>query len=365
MDFLRNDLQHLENYKVMDEAVHNLGDNENRLIDWSFLLDKLASKLQITDLTYYGDNRYQELLESYASYIGYPSNYLVQGVGSDQLLHMVLTTFLQTGDQLLTLDPDFFMYQVYSQLQEIKVFGVPLDEKENGLLSFPLERLLAKAEETNSKMILFSNPNNPSSVAYPRLVIESLLQSYQGIVVVDEAYIDFAEVESVIELVEHYPNLIVLRTLSKAFGLAGLRLGFAICQPHLAQAIDKVLPPYSMPNIVARIGSLALENHSKVTSSVAAIKAIRQDFSAFLTSLPEMRVLPSQTNFLTFTSPYAEEIFRQASEKGYRFKYYQTGFLKNYIRLSIGWAEEMEGLKEIIREIVEKKTGWDYISSTS
>ena len=133
---------------------------------------------------------------------------------------------------------------------------------------------------------MLSNPNNPASIAYEASELEKIVAGFDGIVVVDEAYIEFADVDSLVDKINRYENLIVLRTLSKAFGLAGLRLGFAICCQRLAYELDKVLAPYSMPNITAKIGVQALKYGEKVNSSVLAIKEIRQDFLDFLREQP-------------------------------------------------------------------------------
>lgn len=349
----RDDLSELETYKINKKAKYNLGDNENRLIDWSDSLEELTRSVTVEDLMYYGDNKYTELLEAMAVYLEVSSNQIVQGVGSDEMIQTIVSTFLSAGDVLLTVAPDFFMYRVFSQIHGVQVAQFPLEWKE-GVPSLSVERLLAHAEEVGAKALILSNPNNPSSVAFPASQLEEIVRRFDGLVVLDEAYIEFSNQPSFVKKVQDYEHLIVLRTLSKAFGLAGLRAGFAVCCERLAVELDKVLAPYSMPNPVARIATEALKQTGKVHQSIENIVELRQDFIAFLQDQDSVTVLPSQANFVSFTAPYAEQLYDVALDQGFNFKYYADGAMKNYIRMGIGRAEEMEKMKTIIKELVSK-----------
>ena len=306
----------------------------------------------MSDLLYYGDNKYSDIIEAYANYIGVEPNQLVQGVGSDQMIHTIVSTFLQAEDVMLTVEPDFFMYSVFSQVHGAKIVSYSL-EWIDGQPSLSAENLLGFAREKNAKLIMLSNPNNPASIAYEASELEKIVAGFDGIVVVDEAYIEFADVDSLVDKINRYENLIVLRTLSKAFGLAGLRLGFAICCQRLAYELDKVLAPYSMPNITAKIGVQALKYGEKVNSSVLAIKEIRQDFLDFLREQPQMTVLPSQANFVAFSAPYTRDIYDAGLAQDFNFKYYTDGPMKGFIRMGIGRADEMNLMKRIIVSITQ------------
>lgn len=347
----RNDLSGLETYKIDNKGKYNLGDNENRLIDWSDCLGELTRSITVEDLMYYGDNKYAELLESMATYLDLPSNQVVQGVGSDQMIQTIVSTFLSAGDVLLTVAPDFFMYQVFSQIHGVQVAQYSLEWKE-GAPSLSVEGVLTYAEEVDAKALILSNPNNPTSVAFPSSQLEEIVRRFDGLVVIDEAYIEFSNQPSFVKKVQEYEHLIVLRTLSKAFGLAGLRAGFAICCERLAIELDKVLAPYSMPNPVARIATEALKQTDKVHQSIEDIVELRQDFIDFLQEQDSVTVLPSQANFVSFTAPYAERIYDVALAKGFNFKYYSSGAIKGYIRMSIGRVAEMKKMKKLIAGVV-------------
>lgn len=348
-------------YRVLNQPKYDLGNNENRIIDWSFLLAETAENLTLSDLTYYGDNYYFHLLEAYAAYLHVEPEQLAIGVGSDFLIHMIVTAFLEKDDVCLTVAPDFFMYQVYNQMHGSRFVSHPL-EFVDGRLQLLAEPLLAKAEEMGAKILMFSNPNNPASVGFQEKELEKILSQFKGLVVIDEAYIEFSDLPSFANRVGDYDNLIVLRTLSKAFGLAGIRIGFAVSNPRLSYELNKVIPPFSIPNITTKMGAIALKHWELVSEAISAIRTLRQEWMDFLQSLPDCQVLPSQTSFLTFTAPWTKRFHQEALKNGWNFKYYDTGLLAGYIRLSIGRPEEMAALKSFMIDFLMESTDSDAFS---
>ncbi|HFI0024905.1 TPA: histidinol-phosphate transaminase [Streptococcus suis] len=342
-------------YKLGRIAKFDLGNNENRIIDWSFLPQKTLESLEVSQLSYYGDNTYSELIEKYAAYLGVSPKQVTVGVGSDHLIHMIVSTFMEKDDTFLTVNPDFFMYETYNHMHGSQFEAVDLVEKDGNLV-LPVESLLARAQETSAKILMLSNPNNPSSVAYFMEDLERLAQSFQGLLVIDEAYIEFANVESFISRLQQFDNVLVLRTLSKAFGLAGLRVGFAIGSEELIYELDKVIPPFSLSNLTAKMAAVALNYSDKVLETVGVIQNLREEMILFLQGLDNCQVLPSQASFVTFKVPWAEEFYQQALAQDWNFKYYPTGKLSGYIRLSIGRPEEMAMIKEMIASVIENGT---------
>lgn len=345
----RKDFENQIPYKVEEVKPYNLGDNENRLIDWSHLADELSHVFKTYDYAFYGDSKYSELRQAVANSLGINPQQVLQGVGSDQMIQMVVETFLDPGQVLLTVSPDFFMYQAFSMAHGSKFKEFPLDK------NFQLDPVafLAYAKEVNAKVIILSQPNNPLSMAHNPAVIEEIIRNFDGFVVIDEAYNDYADLESLVTRVDEFDNLIVLRTLSKSYGLAGLRVGFAISNAQLIYEMDKVLPPYNMSDLVAKIASHVINEHSgKVQELAEETKVIRNDFMEFLNEVG-CQVLPSQTNFVTFRAPFTKQLWETAQTRGFNFKYYSEGPLAAYCRVGIGRPEEMALLKEIIFELVE------------
>ncbi|HEL2277868.1 TPA: histidinol-phosphate aminotransferase family protein [Streptococcus suis] len=349
----RKVFEHYQPYKLGKIAKYDLGNNENRIIDWSFLPQKTLESLEVGQLSFYGDNTYSELIEKYAAYLGVNPKQVTVGVGSDHLIHMIVSTFMEKDDTFLTVNPDFFMYKTYNHMHGSRFEAIDLEEKD-GTLVLPVENLLARAEEVRAKIIMLSNPNNPSSVAYSLEDLEKLAISFKGLLVVDEAYIEFANVESFISRLQQFDNVLVLRTLSKAFGLAGLRVGFAVGSEELIYELDKVIPPFSLSNLTAKMAAVALNYTDKVLETVGVIQNLREEMILFLQGLDNCQVLPSQASFVTFKAPWAEEFYQQALAQDWDFKYYPTGKLEGHIRLSIGRPEEMAMLKEMVKSMIEK-----------
>ncbi|MGQ7375144.1 pyridoxal phosphate-dependent aminotransferase [Streptococcus suis] len=342
-------------YKLGRIAKFDLGNNENRIIDWSFLPQKTLESLEVSQLSYYGDNTYSELIEKYATYLEVSPKQVTVGVGSDHLIHMIVSTFMEKDNTFLTVNPDFFMYETYNHMHGSQFEAVDLVEKD-GTLVLPVESLLARAQETSAKILMLSNPNNPSSIAYSMEDLERLAQSFQGLLVIDEAYIEFANVDSFISRLQQFDNVLVLRTLSKAFGLAGLRVGFAVGSEELIYELDKVIPPFSLSNLTAKMAAVALNYTDKVLETVGVIQNLREEMILFLQGLNNCQVQPSQASFVTFKAPWAEDFYQQALAQDWNFKYYPTGKLAGYIRLSIGRPEEMAKVKEMIISLIENGT---------
>ncbi|HEM3514284.1 histidinol-phosphate aminotransferase family protein [Streptococcus suis] len=348
----RKVFEHYQPYKIKQKARFDLGNNENRIIDWYFLPQETLENLDVSQLSFYGDNTYSELIEKYAAYLGVNPKQVTVGVGSDHLIHMIVSTFMEKDDTFLTVNPDFFMYETYNHMHGSRFEAIDLIEKD-GTLALPVESLLARAEELKAKIIMLSNPNNPSSVAYSLEDLEKLAISFKGLLVVDEAYIEFANVESFISRLQQFDNVLVLRTLSKAFGLAGLRIGFAVGSEELIYELDKVIPPFSLSNLTAKMAALALNYTDKVLETVGVIQNLREEMILFLQGFDNCQVLPSQASFVTFKAPWTEEFYQQALAQDWNFKYYPTGKLEGHIRLSIGRPEEMDMMKKMIEKLVE------------
>ncbi|NQN43442.1 histidinol-phosphate aminotransferase family protein [Streptococcus suis] len=348
----RKVFEHYQPYKIKQKARFDLGNNENRIIDWTFLPQETLENLDVNQLSFYGDNTYSELIEKYAAYLGVNPKQVTVGVGSDHLIHMIISTFMEKDDTFLTVNPDFFMYETYNHMHGSRFETIDLKVK-NDTLVLPVEKLLARAEEVKAKIIMLSNPNNPSSVAYSLEDLEKLAISVRGLLVVDEAYIEFANVESFISRLQQFDNVLVIRTLSKAFGLAGLRVGFAVGSEELIYELDKVIPPFSLSNLTAKMAAVALNYTDKVLETVGVIQNLREEMILFLQGLDNCQVLPSQASFVTFKAPWAEEFYQQALAQDWNFKYYPTGKLEGHIRLSIGRPEEMDMMKKMIEKLVE------------
>ena len=269
---------------------------------------------------------------------------LFLGNGSDEAIDLLFRIFCRPGiDNIVSIAPTYGMYSVCAAINDIECREVMLGED----FSLPVEALLS-ATDMQSKLLFVCSPNNPTANAFPREQLVSLLSRFPGIVVVDEAYIDFSSVPSMVELIDQYPNLIVLQTLSKAYGLAGLRIGLAFAEERIIRLFEQVKYPY---NIGTDTLSLALRLlATDITPQVQTLIAERERVAAALTALPYIeKVYPSDANFLLVKTARPRELYDYliARELIVRDRSRTPG-CEGTLRITIGTPEENDRL---IREL--------------
>ena len=215
------------------------------------------------------------------------------GNGSDEAIDLAFRIFCRPGlDNAVSIAPTYGMYRVAAATNDVQMREVPLGAG----YSLPVGALLAAADE-RTKLIWLCSPNNPTGNAFPAQEIESLLRRFDGIVVLDEAYIDFADGGGFLPRLGEFPNLIVLQTLSKAWGMAGLRLGLAFAQEEIVETLSRVKYPYNINVITQRAVLERLE--TSIDGQVAEIVSERERVAEALRTLPAVRkIYPSQANFL-------------------------------------------------------------------
>ncbi len=229
---------------------------------------------------------------------------LFLGNGSDEAIDLLFRIFCRPGiDNIVSIAPTYGMYSVCAAINDIECREVMLGED----FSLPVEALL-NATDMQSKLLFVCSPNNPTANAFPREQIITLVSRFPGIVVVDEAYIDFSSVPSMVELIDQYPNLIVLQTLSKAYGLAGLRMGLAFAEERIIRLFEQVKYPYNIGADTLALAQRLLE--ADITPQVQTLIAERERVAAALTELPYIeRVYPSDANFLLVKTEHPRELY--------------------------------------------------------
>ncbi len=298
-----------------------------------------------------GYNRYpstalkEQVRSTIAQKKGIDSARLFLGNGSDEAIDLLFRVFCRPGiDNIVSIAPTYGMYSVCAAINDIECREVMLGED----FSLPVEALLS-ATDMQSKLLFVCSPNNPTANAFPREQIVSLVSRFPGIVVVDEAYIDFSSVPSMVELIGQYPNLIVLQTLSKAYGLAGLRIGLAFAEERIIRLFEQVKYPY---NIGTDTLSLALRLlATDITPQVHTLIAERERVAAALTELPYIeKVYPSDANFLLVKTARPREIYDYliARELIVRDRSRTPG-CEGTLRITIGTPEENDRLIEELR----------------
>ncbi len=238
----------------------------------------------------YFDTGYAELTPLFGAYCGVPEDHVVVGGGADEVLDVVAKAFLDNGDPTVVSAPTYPMYAIVTAQLGGSVRRVPLKER----CAPDVDGLLAAAE--GAKIVWLCNPNSPTGNAADPVDVERLVVEAPCLVVIDEAYAEFAG-WSAVPLVAAQPNLVVVKTMSKAFSMAGMRLAYAVAQPPVIELLNRVRPPNSVCRVTARLGAAALRDLDGMRTNVAAVLAQREPLADGLREAGA-RVYPSDTNFL-------------------------------------------------------------------
>lgn len=253
----------------------------------------------------YPDPRQKALKARIGQLKGVAPEQMFIGNGSDEAIDLCFRIFCRPGiDNVVAICPSYGMYRVSADINDVEVREVPLTQPDFGL---PTEALLARSD-ANTKLLFLCSPNNPSGNAFPQEEMETLLHQFSGMVVVDEAYIDFSDKPSLLPLLQKYPNLIILQTLSKAYGMAALRLGLAFSSQEVMALFANVKYPYNI-NLAGMEQAQKLLDRD-VRSEVEIIKKERARVEAALPACPcVLRVYPSDANFLLVKVTDADRIY--------------------------------------------------------
>ena len=302
-------------------------------------------------LNRYPDPYQRKLREAIAQYLGVTMDNVLAGAGSDEVLDWIFKVFCQPGeDHVAVAEPTYGMYRVTAHIFGIPCFEFPLDKS----FDFSAERFL-EVVPAQTKVLFLCSPNNPTGNLLDRDQILQLSRKWEKIVVVDEAYIEFAEDSSLVAYLNGIPNLILLRTLSKAFGRAGIRLGYAVASPEVIGYFLKVKAPYNLSALTMENGCQVLGESENHLHWVQEIRRERERVAAHLSEIPQIeQVFPSQANFLLFRSPLASLICDRLLEKKIvvRDRSSLSG-LENCIRVSIGTSSENDLFLGELEKIVK------------
>lgn len=248
-----------------------------------------------TGLNRYPDPLQQEVKTRISELKGVSPDQLFLGNGSDEAIDLLIRIFCEPRiDHILTLPPTYGMYKVSASISDVAVRTINLDPDFQ-----PAVAAILAAANAHSKLLFICSPNNPTGNRIDPLRIEALLEGFAGIVVVDEAYIDFSSGESCTQLLEKYPRLVVMQTFSKAWGLAGIRLGMAFADKRIIHLLNKVKPPYNVNQLTQAAALAALKNPTETQMRVKTLLTERKQLIHALEASPIVQqVYPSDANFL-------------------------------------------------------------------
>ncbi len=308
---------------------------------------KVAAALR--DFQYYHiypDPEQRLVREAVAEHVGAPATQIVLGNGSDELLNIAAMLFLSPGDAMVNAPPTFGVYPFLGHVYDANIVHVERNE------DFGLDMLrLEQALDEGAKLLYLASPNNPTGNSLPRKQLESLLE-HDVAIVVDEAYAEFAG-ESAVDLVSAHDNLIVVRTFSKWAGLAGLRAGYAVFPPRLAEIVWNVKVPYNLTVAAEQAILASLADRETLLANVALIVSERARLIDGLASLPWLRPYPSQANFVLceVRGKSAQDVHDRLRQQGILVRYFDSPGLRNCIRISVGKPEHTERVTGALAEM--------------
>ena len=313
-----------------NEASQNVDEN---------IKQEILEAISNLSLNRYPDTTCQELHSLYADIMNVPSSWILSGNGSDQMLGFLIQYYLQENKTLYTLSPDFSMYDYYVGLNHSKI--EKYETNQDG--SFDVDAFISNGKDKKVDMILFSNPNNPTGHAITLCEMKKISEAFKDIpVIFDEAYMEFGK-ESAIGLLKTYPMVFVCRTLSKAYGLAGIRCGFMI-----SSQVEKLAPlfiPYALSSVTQTIASVVLRHADAYKSNIATIISERERMYREVKDYKTISFYPSNANFLYGRTDKKDILMDMFKEKNITIRNYADASF----RITIGTSEENEMVLDILR----------------
>jgi histidinol-phosphate aminotransferase len=294
----------------------------------------------------YPDPLQTKIKERIAVWRGQSPEHIFIGNGSDEAIDLLFRVFCEPGnDEIITTPPTYGMYEVSANINDIRVKKVLLSP------DFELSaREVLNAVSEKTKLIFLCSPNNPSGNSLNRLEILKIVENFGGVVVVDEAYADFSDKPSFIDLIVNFPNLVILQTFSKAWGLAGLRVGMAFANDEIIGLLNKVKPPYNVSQIAQETLLAALDKKVEVEKVVAEIVRQRELLAAELQKFSFVtRIYPSDANFLLVKTSDANRIYKYLVEQKIVVRNRTNVELcQGCLRVTVGTPEENRTLLSVL-----------------
>ena len=328
---MRADLQGSPLYKPPGSQYLNLANNENFYTAWLPVMgDKMEEIVKGVPFHQYGASSHEALVRAYANYLGVSPEQVLPAPGSDSLIPLLISALSERA--VVTFDVDFFRYGQFAKILQRTHVRVPIAEGAAGLIK------ASRAHE--AELIMFSNPNNPLGIARDRSELVTLLEHVDSYVVIDEAYAEYHG-ESMVELISKYPKLLVMRTLSKGWGLARLRVGFLVADDVLIQYLNAIRGPFIMSDLNTSIAAAVLDFEDLMRASVEKTIQTREKFLSFLQA-HRLKAQPSAANFVYVDVPDAKALAAGVLEDGIAL----AVFGAHGLRITIGTEAQMADLEQ-------------------
>jgi len=325
-----------------------LDSNENFVISKQFQRDLIDSAQKISDVREYPLGRAEKLIEALSKYLSIPSSMIGIGNGSDQVLDLILANFCSKKTRVLTSEPTFGFFEERCKLYSIPTIKVPFSKN----MTLDLDTFLKKSK--NADLLYLDSPNNPTGFQFPKNDLQKLIRNFDGPVIIDEAYGEFGDY-SLVNMIKKQDNLIVSKTFSKDFGLAGLRLGYFVGNKNIVDVFSRIIQyPYPLNSIAIEVGILALQKRKQISDISNQIKQERKRIIENLRKTSAFEVFDSKANFVLFDAKGADRrIYTALVEQGISIrKLGQIGKHKGCLRVTVGTKEMNSKFLLAIRDLL-------------
>ena len=339
---VRNNVKNMSSYSSARDDYSG-GANKNLIY-----LDANESPFE-NGINRYPDNKHKNLKTVISKNKNINVNQVVFGNGTDEILDLIVRVFCNPNkDKIITLPPTYGMYDVIAKTNGVENIEIPLKSD----FSIDTDKILG-LKTSNIKILFLCSPNNPTGNSFEINVLDNLIKKFNGIVVVDEAYIDFSSQKSLTNLIDKYENLIITQTMSKAYGMAGIRLGMGFSNQKIINYLNKIKPPYNINVLTER---KALEELNKIDEIKKNIDLVLNQRKLLVSSLEKLdfveKIYKSDANFLLVKVDNADLRYNQLSEKGIIVRNRSNQPLcQNCLRITIGTKIENNSLIKTLNEL--------------
>jgi len=339
---VRDNVKNMSSYSSARDE-HKNGYDENLIY-----LDANESPFD-NGINRYPDNKHNDLKTVVSKIKNVNVNQVVFGNGTDEILDLIVRVFCNPNqDQIITLPPTYGMYDVIAKTNSVENIEIPLKSD----FSIDRDKILG-LKPSNTKILFLCSPNNPTGNSFDINILSDLIKDFKGIVVIDEAYIDFSSQKSLINLIGKYENLIITQTMSKAYGMAGIRLGMGFSNEKIISYINKIKPPYNINILTENKALEELKKVNEIKSNVNSILNHREKLIFFLEKLDFVeKIYESDANFILVKVDNADLRYNQLLKKGIVVRNRTNQYLcQNCLRITVGTKDENKILIKTLNEL--------------
>lgn len=347
----RKNLENLPSYDGTEKDYRvKINANESTLNLPPLVEERVMNRLSHLAFNRYPNFEYESLVEQIAKNFSVDESQILLGGGSSEIIEKIFHTFGGENKKIIYPQPSFSMYKIYAKAAEAEPVPFDLDEK----FDLNVDEFIKKVRESKANLAVVCNPNNPTGNFLTVEQIEKIVSSIDCAFLLDEAYIEFCG-HSAVNLVKKFSNLIVARTFSKAYGMAGARVGYMIAQAEVTKMIGKTFMPYHMNSLSLAAADIVYQMRDEFVPRIQITIAERKRMFERLKKLSGVEVFPSQTNFILIRLEKSDELnkYLESLDIGVRYFAKNSAGLKNCLRISIGTRTENDEVFDAIKNFLE------------